>query len=882
MRFERWIYTLPLRLRSLFRRNNVERELNEELQYHLEHQIQQNIAKGMPAEEARYAALRAFGGVEQLKEETRDTRRLKLIDDLWQDLLYGLRVLRGNRTFTAVAVLTLALGIGANTAIFTLVNTVLLKPLPYETPDRLVRLWARNQKQGTRIPISPAEFLDLQERNQVFDELAALFPAGGGNLTGAGEPERMNGARVSAGIFPVLGVSAILGRTFTPQEDRPGAERTVIISYSLWQRRFNGDKDIAGKTVVLSGIGYTIVGVLPEAFATPGILPVERDVWVPFGLDPALSRPNTRYLRIYGKLKPGVDLQQAQAEMDGLARRRAAAYPETNTDVGIDVVPLHEEMAGQARPALLTLIGAAVFLLLIACSNVANLLLGRAVERRREVAVRLAVGAGRARLLRQLLTEVSLLFLMGGGLGFLLAYWSNDLLVTLVAGMLPRAREIGIDLAVFLFAFGVSLATALLFGLAPALETSNLKLTQVMKPAADSGFRNRGRYGLRSWLVVSQLALSLLLLIGAGLLIETFVRLRQVDLGFNPDRVLYTRISLPAARYPAGRGMLNFNQQLIERVENLPGVQSAAVLDWMPFGDTGGATNGFAFEGTKGSAEFRVTSPGYFRTMEIPLKKGRNFSSFDTAASPHVFIITEAAARRYWPGADPIGARITVQAEAEITGEIVGIVGDARHYTLYEEPAPLIYAPHSQAPWMNRETRELLVRTDGDPLALSDGVRRQIWALEKDVPITGFQSMDAVVSTALAQPSFYALLVGLFAGLALLLAAVGIYGVVSYWVRQRSREIAIRMAIGARQSDAMRLMLRQAGVLVVIGVAGGLAAAFALTRFLSRLQFFTVSPTDPVIFISVPVFLVLIALLACYLPARHATRVDPMAVLRHD
>jgi predicted permease len=870
MRLERWIYTLPLRLRSLFRRNRVERELDEELQYHLNQQIQHNIAAGMTPDEARYAALRAFGGVEQHKERSRDSRGLKLIEDLGKDMLFGWRILRRNRSFTAVAVLTLALGIGANTAIFSVIDTVLLRPLPYQASERLVRLWATNQREDTRLTISPAEFFDYQERNEVFEEIAALFPSGGGTLTGSGEPERLNGARVSASFFPLLGVSPILGRTFTPKEDRPGAERIVMISYRLWQRRFNGERDAIGRTIVLSGIAYTIVGVLPEGFETPAILPIERDVWTPLGLDPALNRPDTRYLRIYGKLKPDIDVREAQAEMDGLAGRRASAFPVTNTDVGIEVIALHDEMVALIRPPLLMLAGAAGLLLLIACSNVANLLLGRAVERGREFAVRLAVGAGRARLIRQLLTEVSLLFLIGGALGYLFAYWSNDSLVALVTGMLPRAAEIRVSAAAFLFTLGISVATALLFGLLPALQASRLKPTRV------------ARYGLRDWLVVAEMALSLLLLIGAGLLIETFMRLRQTDPGFNPQRILNTRISLPAAGYPQGRGMLNFNQQLIEHVESLPGVQSAGVLDLLPFGDTGGTTTSFAFDATTATAELRVASPGYFRTMQIPLKQGRNFSSVDTAVSPPVFIITEAAARRYWPGRDPIGTRITVEAETPVDGEIIGIVGDVKHYALYEEPAPLIYVPHTQPPWMNRETRELLVRTAGDPLAISDAVRREIWALEKDVPITGFRSMEDIVSGALSQPSFYALMVGLFAGLALLLAAVGIYGVVSYWARQRTREIAIRVALGARQDDAVRFVMRQSVMLIGMGVAIGLAVAFAVTRYLSRLQFFTMSPTDPAIFVSVPLLLIFIALLACYIPARRASRVDPMMVLRHE
>jgi putative ABC transport system permease protein len=881
MRFHRWFHMLPLRLRSLFRRDRVEQELSEELEYHLDRQIRQNVEKGMSAREARYAALRAFGPMDRHKEEARDKRGVKVLEDFWQDLRYGSRTLRRHRGFTLVALVTLALGIGANTTVFTVINAVLLRPLPYQSPEKLVRVWAKNQREGTRLQLSQAEFFDLQSRNQVFDEIATFFPPGF-TLTGTDEPERVGGGRVSASFFPLLGVSPFLGRTFTPEEDRPGTPRIAVISHSIWQRRFGGEKDIIGKAAILSGNSYTIIGVLPENFTTPGLGTASTpDIWVPLGTD---TNQNTRarYLRVFARLKPEVDLRQAQAEMDGFAGQLAAASPESNTDVRLELVSFHDQMVGQVRPALLMLTGAAGLLLLIACSNIANLLLARATDRRREIALRIAVGARRSRLIRQLVTEVLLLFMLGGALGFLVTYWSNDFVVALVTGMLPRAREIELDLAVFLFTLGISLATALLFGLAPALKASNLELAQSMKGAAYDTFRVHAWYGLRSWLVVSQVALSLLLLIGAGLLIQNFVRLRMVDPGFKAAGVLNTRISLPSARYPGGQGISAFNQQLIERVKGLPGVTSAAVLDWMPFGDTGGVNTNVVVDDRKASAELRVISPAYFDTMEIPLKQGRKFSSTDSAVSPQVFIISESAARKYWPNGDAIGARIGVQGEPVVTGEVVGVVGDVKHYTLNEEPAPHVYAPHTQPPWMNWETRELLVRTAGDPLALSDAVRREIRVLEKDVPITGFRSMDQVVSAATAQPAFYALLVGLFAGLALTLAAVGIYGVVSFWVGQRSREIAICMALGARQADAQKRIVWQSGALIAIGVAIGLAAAFALTRFLSKLQFFAASPTDPVIFVSVPVFVVVIALSACYLPARHASRVDPITVLRHE
>jgi putative ABC transport system permease protein len=882
MRFEHWLNVFHLRLRSLFRRDLVEQEMDEEMRYHLERQIEDAVAKGASPEEARYAALRAFGGMEQHREAARDTRHVRPIEDLLQDLFYGFRILRRNPSFTAVVLLTLALGIGANTSVFTLVNTVLLRPLPYEEPERLVRLWARNEKQDARLTVSPAEYLDIRNRSRTFEEVAALFPAGGGTLTGAGDPERLNGARVSSSFFRVLGVAPIVGRSFTSDEDRPGTERTILLSHGLWQRRFSSDSGIVGKAIVLSGISYRIIGVMPEEFTTPAILAIGRDVWLPLGLDPGLSRPSSRYLRLYGKLRPDVALSQVQTEMNAFANQRGAADPENAGGVGIEVVPLHEEMVGQVRPALIVIAAAAALLLLIACSNVASLLLGRAVERRRELAVRLAMGAGRGRLVRQLLAEVSLLFIFGGVLGFLFTYATHDVLIAFVAGLLPRGGEIRIDTSVFFFALSISFGTALLFGLAPALKSSRLELNLVMKQNGEGDLRRRGRYGLRSGLVISQLALSCLLLVGAGLLIDTFLELTRVDPGFNPDSVLNTRISLPAGSYPQGQGISNFNQRLIERIYNLPGVRSAAVIDWLPFSDTGGVTSSFTVDERKLPAEFRVISAGYFETMEVPLKGGRRFASSDTAQTPQVFVVNEEAARRYWPGLSPIGARITIQGDTPVAGVVVGIVGNTKHYTLYEEPFPYVYAPHTQAPWMNWETRELLVKTEGDPLALAPSIRAEIRALEKNVPVTALQSVDEVLSSAWARPSFYAKLTGVFAALALALASIGIYGVVSYWVRQRKREIGIRMAIGAQRVDAVGLLLRQAAVLIGLGVAFGLAAAFGLTRFLSRLEFFRVSPTDPVVFAGASVFLVVVALVASYLPARRATRTDALTVLRHE
>jgi putative ABC transport system permease protein len=808
---------------------------------------------------------------------------------MFNDFRYALRLLLKNPGFTALVVLILALGIGANTAIFSLVNAVLLRPLPYPEPDRLVTLWERNLKEGGKHLVSPADFFDLQTSTQSFEYLAALYPPGF-NLTGVNEPERISGARVSASIFPTLGVKPFLGRTFNPEEDRPGTERTVILSHGLWERRFGSDPLIVGKTATLSGNPYTIVGVLPAGFTTPGLFGNNTpDAWAPIGLDPNITSRKARYLRIYGRLKPRVTVQQAQVEMDALSQRLSQAYPETNAHVGVLLVSMHEQVTGDVRQALLLLLGAVGFVLLVACANVANLLLSRSIQRRREVALRSALGASPGRILRQMLTESLLLSMLGGFAGLLLAAWSRDLLVALGSDRLPRLQEIPLDHWVLGFSLAASLLTGILFGLAPALQALKLDLNQTLKGGSWIEPSSARRLNFRGLLVVSEVATSVVLLVGAGLLMKAFFRLTHVETGLATEQILNTRISLPSARYPAGAKMLSFNRQLLERLETVPGVASVAMIDWLPLGDLGGVSNNFTVPsqaaapssqgGTGGSAEVRVVSLRYFETMGIALKQGRPFSSSDTDAGPRVLIVNELLASRYWPQTEAIGKQLTIDAEVPVTGEIVGVVGNVRQYALDREPAPEIYVPHLQNPWMKRETRELVVKAVGDLLGLANAVRKEIRALEPDVPITGFSSMEQVVERSLSTPRFYLILVLCFATLALTLAAAGLYAAISYSVSQRTHEMGIRMALGAHPGDLLRLILGQGMTLTAIGVAVGIAGALLLTRFLTKLLY-GVSTTDPSTFAMLSFFVLAVALLACYVPARRAAKVNPIEALR--
>ncbi len=875
-----------------------ESEIVEELSQHLEDQYEQALSRGASEAEAYEAALPTLTENDLLVRELKRIERrvppesvvlgnekTSLIGDLWQDLRYGLRMLWKNPGFTAVAGIALALGIGANSAIFSVVNTILLRPLPYKNPDQLVMVWEENSKQGyPQDTPAAANYIDWRDQNQVFAGIAAMTEISF-NLTGAGDPERIDGQRVSASLFPLLGVEPQLGRAFRPAEDRPGASHVVVMSYGLWQRRFGGDPGVVGKPINLNGESFTVVGVMPQRFQ----FPTRNDqLWIPIAFDgrEAANR-GAHYLQVVARMKPGVTLQEAQAEMTTVAARLQQKYPSTNTSIGAVVTPLHEHIVGKIKPALLVLLGAVAFVLLIACANVANLLLARAAVRQKEIALRLALGASRARLIRQFLTESILLASLGGILGLLLALGGVGLLKGFIPANISPAPAIGIDSKVLAFTLLVSLLTGLIFGVAPALQVSHFNINDTLKESGrDSAAASRGNR-IRAVLVIIEVAVSFLLLIGAGLLINSFLRLRNVDPGFRTDHVLTMTMVLPQAKYPDRMRRAVFYDELIRRVEALPGVTSAAVVTDVPLTNSGDSV-GVSIEGRADPAPdrvpiviTRVISSHYFKTMGVALQKGRELTEGDTAGSPPVVVISETTARIFWPGEDALGKRIKV-GESTSSNKwltVVGVVEDVRQYELGIAPKPQMYLPHKQAEFF--EPRALVVQTNVDPLSLAGTIRRSVWEIDKDQPVSNISSMEQVVSESVARQRFGMLLLGAFAALALVLAAVGIYGVMSYAIAQRTHEIGIRMALGAQRSDVLGLALGEGLRLVSVGVLIGLAAAFILTRLMTSLLF-GVTPTDGLTFLTISVVLVAVAALASYIPARRATKVEPMLALRYQ
>ena len=887
----KWFNIIRDRLRALRQRETVINEIDREMRSHVELQVEANIRAGMSPEEAREKAMRSFGNVNRAVDAAYDVKGGGLFETLLQDIRYGVRMLAKHKAFTAIAVATLALGIGANTAIFSVVNELLLRPLPYRDAERIVMLWEVSPEGRHQNTTSRNNFRAWRDQSSSYQHVAA-FSDQRLNLTGDGEPEELSVQFATSEFFKVLGVDPILGRTFLPEDAEDGKPPVAVLSYGLWQRRFGGQSSVIGQPITLNGVKYSVIGVMPSNFQ----LHITRrsgtgrpaELWTVLPMSTGAGTNQIgRFLSVVARLKDGVSANQAAVELRTIEARLSDEVPQYNKNFSAEVLPLREQFFGNVRRPLWLMLGAVGFVLLIACANVANLLLSLASAREKEIAVRAALGARRGRIIRQLLTESLLLALLGSVLGLGLAWLGIKALIAISPRDLVSLQGVGLNLTVLLWTLGISLLTGIIFGLAPALHISRLNLNDSLKEGgkSESGHASGSRR-LRSALVVSEIALAVVLLASAGLLIRSFISLQQVDRGFNTDNILTMVIRLPDAKYPQDAQLVTFFTQAVERIRQLPTVKSVGMVNFLPlYGGLGSAT-GFVIEGRplpepgqEPGTDVRVADAGYFQVLGIPLLRGRHFSDLEQREAKRVILINEALARKYFADEDPIGRRLDVAMfENPTPTEIIGVVGNVRYDSLIDEAPPAVYFPHPDLayPFMT-----LVIRTDGEPTAIAPAAQREIRAIDPNQPISNVRTMNQVMSEWVSRSRFNTLLLGLFAALATLLSAVGIFGVMNYSVALRTREIGLRLAVGAQPRQVLLLILRQGLLLTIVGVVLGLAASFALTRLLSGLLF-GVTAVDATTFTTISVLLVMVSLLACYLPARRAMRIDPLRALRYE
>ncbi len=893
MNFEKWTRILPLRLRSLFRREHVDAELDEELREHLERQTQENIARGMDPEEARYAALRSIGGLDQRKEECRDARRTAWLSNFSQDLRYGVRLLLKSPGFAVAAILTVALGIGATTAVFSVVYGVLLRPLPYPEPERLVNIWTSAPRMNLpRAFVGAANYRDWRAQSQSLEAVALVRHIGNFNITsGAGEPERIQGARITASLFGVLRVSPALGRPFHEGEEQDGREFVVILSDRLWARRFNRDPGIIGRTIPLNGQAHEVVGVMPPGFAYPTR---DFELWVPLTVNPEDLRTRMGYNFLsLARLKPGARIEQAQSEMDTISARLEQQYPEANRGISAVLIPMLGDIVGDVRRPLFLLLGAVTGLLLIGCASLANLLIARAVSRSGELTLRAALGAHRSRLVLQSLTELLPLLAVGGIAGVVLANWILALMLPWLPANMPRMESIAISPAVLAFAAVALASTALAAGLWPALQVARFDMGAALRESLRGGSTSQRGSRARDALVIAQISVAALLCISAALLIRSFVAIRQIDPGFRTEGVATMHLAIPRAKYAKDAQVAEVCRRILERVERLPGVRAAGMVNRLPLGGVAqiGSVEvenpspasqlkdpGDADPFIEVVVDWRSATPDYFRALGIPLKEGRFFTNADAADAPLVGLIDEDLARRAWPGESAIGRRFRIPVASLPWVTIVGVVGHLRHESVLTDVRPQVYWNYLQRA---QDRMALVVRSEGDLDTLTRSVIAEIRAVDPEQPVYDVRTMSAVVDRSVAQQRLTTVVLATFAGVALLMAAIGVYGVVSYGVGQRRREFGIRVALGAAQRDVLLMVLRRGIALAAIGLAIGVGAALFATQALSKLLY-GVTARDWLSFAATAAVLAAAALLATILPARRAARVDPMVALRYE